>query len=1453
MLSDISTYNFKGSIDDNTIDRIYSYEPTGVENVTNSNRAIIIPNPSQDFVNIRVTSKDFSEDKIWLTGKMGSIARTVQFLLILISVAFSPIYGSNDTKWIPMSLSSEDGLSNSAITCIHQDSEGLMWFGTWDGLNRYDGSNIVIFKPDFFDTRSLSNNIIRNLLEDKHNNLWIVTSKDINRFLSNTMSFKSYFSGNEYLPVREQNLKACIGPDSTLYISLMRFGLFYYDETRDVFTEINLPGMSEPEQKNNIGLAGANTNKLYLLGHDGKVFAYTKKSVFEKLYEIDLGIYQDLRFEKHWFIESEKDTYLAIAIETGGLFMMNMETREMMRINEHDEQLSVTTVNQAQGTKEFWVGTDNGSVYKLSLNRIPELTLMDENMSDLFSKKVKIWTIKQTGDDLLWIGTDGNGVYRYITKGKPFFNIKKGSSESGSLGHNIVRSIYKDRTGNLWVGTRGDGLNKISPNKDQRISYNVDNGLSNNAVLSLNMDEYSNLWIGVDGEGIDMLEQSSGKIFHFPEDFTNGSVQEFGYVYSICIDAFGSMWLGTSGYGIVNMDVTRDNRGRYSLKKYQQIRYNQEREGLRSDIVYSIVEESPNILWLGTRGGGLHRLNTLNSSFELFSMRDNKEKRIIDDDVLSLCMASNQKLWVGTSGGLTVLNLAYKPYQFVHYTERSGMPNNTVHGIMEDASGDIWISTNQGLSKLVTSKGIFLNFNKTDGLLNSEFTDGAFYNDTTSQLLYFGGVEGLDWFNPIDIEPSDNFPPIILNEFRLNNNLVIPGDSSLILNTKLNNTREINLKHNQNFFSISFTTLNYYNSQKCQFAYYLEGFNNTWNNVGNLRIASFTNVPPGKYVLKVKATNEDGIFGAEVHEIAIIIHPPYWNTYTAYLVYLLSFGLILYLLIKFLKRRAKERREVEIGKIERKKTEEISRYKLQFFTDIAHEFRTPLTLILAPAAVLEEKLSANSRLGHYARSIFQNASRLQKLISELIEFRKVETNNMSLSVGNYDLVQYISKLLKAFEVYDKLNAVSLKFIHSKPNLEAWIDPEKFEKILLNLVSNAIKYTPAGGKVEIELEELTGYFQLVIRDTGIGIPPEYLDKIFDRFYHHGNNIHNSKMSKESGGVGLSLTRGLVKLHKGTITAKNLPGGGSLFKVVIPNRKEDFENHLADDILKHSSEKIALKVAEEFEAAHIFEVNEKEIVLENDTREYSLLVVDDNSEVCNLVESIFVENYFIFKATDGKQALSILEKEPIDLMISDVLMPEMDGLELTKIIKTDINTSHIPVILLTAKTEIEHRIKGLEVGADSYIPKPFHPRHLRVRIEKLIANRELFRRSFREHNEDQSRSELLKGLGQADQKLLSSLIESIEEKMSDADLNAEFLSEYMAMSKTQLYRKIKALTGLTPHGLIKNLRLKKAAFILKKGEKTVSEVFYETGFNSRSYFYQTFKEEFGVPPGNYVDNV
>ena len=1391
-------------------------------------------------------------DHYTLTSLNRVMFRPVYIASLYCLLVFSSLSGNKNSKWIPMNLSNEEGLSNSAITCILQDSEGVMWFGSWDGLNRYDGSNITVFKPDYFDKQSLSNNIIRNLLEDKYHNLWVVTHKDINRFIANNNSFESYFSGNEYLPVREQNLKACIGPDSVLYVSMLRFGLSYYDQSENLFRQLDLTGISETDQKNIIGLAGGQNDNLYLLGSGGKVFSYSLHRGFRKLYEYDLGSYAGLNLEEHWFINSENSTYLAIGLENGGIFIMDLDKGESQNVGEGDSQMHATTINKSGKGNILLIGTDNGSVYQLEIKAKMQLISLDENMPELSSNRVKIWTIRESNDDLLWIGTDGNGVYRYITKGKPFYNLKKGSSESGLLGHNIVRSVYNDRQGNLWVGTRGDGLNMLPGGTGTRISYTMENGLSNNAVLSLNMDKYNNLWIGVDGEGIDMLEQSTGRIFHFPNDLKAEEGLEFGNVYAICIDIFGSIWLGTNGYGLVKLEVSRDAKGGYILNNFRQFRYKQGEEGLNSDIIYSIVEESPNVLWIGTRGGGLHRLNTLNYSFENYGVRERSDKKFIDDDILSLCMSREQKLWIGSSEGLSVLNLSFKPYQFLHYTERNGMPNNTVHGILEDAEGEIWISTNQGLSKFDASKAVFLNFNKRDGLQNSEYTDGAYFKNPHTNILYFGGVDGLDWFNPQEIESSDNFPPIILKEFRLNNTVVTPGDSSRILQSSLNSSREIALKHNQNFFSISFTSLNYYNSHKCQFYYILEGFSTYWAEAGEQRIAGFTNVPPGKYTFKIRATNEDGIFGPEIRELPIVVHQPYWNTFVAYLVYMAMLGMLSYLLLRFVQRRAREIRQVATAKLEQEKSDEINQYKLQFFTDIAHEFRTPLTLIVAPAALLEEKLADKRRLGMYAQSIFQNASKLQKLISELIEFRKVETRNMKLDFKRYDLVYYIRKLIKAFEVYDRISKIELNFLHAEESLFADIDPDKFERIVLNLLSNAIKYTPSGGTVEIELKKETSGFQLIVRDTGVGIPPESLDRIFDRFYHHRSSKSDAPVLHESGGVGLALTKGLVELHQGTISVRNLPGGGSEFCVYMPTLSGGIEKNNLENVQYPSSEKIALKVDLEFQSLKLIESMVEESDPGSDKRQYSVLVVDDNSEVCALVESMLADTYNIYKAYDGNQAFKILEKESIDLVISDVVMPGMDGLEITRKIKTNINTSHIPVILLTARAEIEDRIEGLEVGADSYIPKPFHPRHLLIRVEKLISSRELFRKSFRESKENTSSSEFLKGLSSFDQGIIRRLVEYINENLQIPDLNANSLAQHIAMSKTQLYRKIKALTGLTPHGLINNLRLKKAAQTLKESPKTVSEVYYETGFNSRSYFYQTFKNTYGVAPGDYKEH-
>jgi len=1365
-------------------------------------------------------------------------------IAILLFACIFVLKGQPRSTWLPMNINNESGLSNSAVTNIYMDAKGIMWFGTWDGLNRYDGSEINVFKPDAFRAGQISNNIIRDFLEDKSNNFWIITDDGINRLDSNNMQFTSYLSNNKKLPKKEYNLKACLGTDSLVYVSLYGYGLAYYNAKVDSFIKLDLPGLSVQAQKEIIGLYGQPEGILFLLTEHGVLYTYNQN---KKTYETDLTRYHELLFEKHWFVKINSTFYLAIALKKGGVLLYNLSTYgHTVLLKDH----LITTMNETFRKDMLWAGTDGGSIFKINFNNnAPAAENMDSWVTDLLSNHVKIWTIKQTSEDLLWVGTDGKGVYRYITKGKPFYNIKKDDKQPGSISHNIVRAIIKDQEGNLWIGTRGGGFNMIPGNSKNTKYYNVSNGLSNNAVISLGFDNRKNLWIGVDGEGIDMMEKNTGKILHFPRDFANTSKLEFGSVYSICVDVYGSVWLGTSGYGIVCLDVEKKADGSYYLTKYKQIRYSRDIKGLKSDIIYSIVEEQPNVLWIGTRGGGLHRLNTLNNSFEVYGKTDDGINSLSNDDILSLCIGKNDKLWIGTSGGLNMLDFSHKPYQFKHFTEYDGLPNNTVHGILEDSNGNIWLSTNRGLSKLNVSENSFINFNKADGLQNNEYTDGAVYNDTPNKLLYFGGVEGIDWFNPQQIKQAGHFPPIVLNEFRLYNNPVLPGDSSLILSKSLNETTMIKLKHNQNFFSFSFSTLNYYNASKCEFAYCLEGFDYDWNYIQTKRTANFTNVPPGTYTFKLKATNEDGIFGKEVREVKIIINPSVWNTGYAYVLYFLLSSLTTYSVIAYSRKRIREKREREIEKIHQQKKDEINRYKLQFFTNIAHEFRTPLTLILAPAATLMNYIKEEKHLEVYARTIYQNANRLQRLIQELIEFRKVETGNTKLEIRKHELVEYVGELVRAFEQFARQNDIALRFFHSETTIEAWVDIKKLEKILLNLISNAIKYTPKGGSVEVKLELQKKELLFTVKDTGIGIPEDMREKVFDRFFHDSGTLPRSNIAQEGTGVGLSLTKSLVELHKGTITVENSPEGGSIFKVLLSAEKTVYENDIIEDEFVVQTDRIAKNVLNEIQASHDYQFENQDSAANNMKRKYTILIVDDNQQVCNLIGSLLVNEYNIFKAHNSYEALEIIDTEHIDLMISDVIMPGMDGLELCFKVKSDINTCHIPVILLTAKGELEQRIEGIEAGADSYIPKPFHPDHLLVRIKKLLETRERFRMAYKEYNET-SQDELLKGLSPKDKQLLSGLSCFIEENIEDSSLNADHLASHLAMSKTQLYRKIKALTDFTPHGLIKHIRLKKAAALLQEDEKTVSEVFYETGFNNRTYFYRSFKEAYGVTPGEYL---
>lgn len=1353
-----------------------------------------------------------------------------------------------NSPWPYQHVNKKNGLSNSAITTIYMDRNEYVWLGTWDGLNRYDGTSIKVYKPDSFKKGTISNNIIRKILEDKDGNLWIVTHKGINRYDPDRDSFKSYLTNFEGLPFLEYNTRASLGPDSSLWVNTIGKGITHYDTKTDDFVPVKFNGITEDWLKDVAGL-GSSEEIIYILGNDGQLIsAFNNRTIYAKQL-IEPGSVQ-----AHKFFSIGKQHYLIISSNNGAVYIYNLANIESapqeILLSGKPSSFSPDKNNTA-----LWIGTETGNIFKLELKQEKfEAVDMAAYFPQFSMEQRKILSITETRQDLLWIGTDGDGVYKFLSRSSPFSPISPGPLEKGNISNSIVRSVYEDKDGTLYIGTRGGGLNILSPKKPETKVYDNKTGLNNNAVLAINKDKSGNIWVGSDGSGIDMIENNTNKIYHFPDDFENQSALTFGNVYAICVDVYGSIWIGTSGYGVIQMQVAKTKNGGYRLESFRQITnisQNNSKLGINSNVVYSIVEEMPNVLWFGTRGAGVYRYNTLTNQIEEhFNTTSEKNNRLSNDDVLSLHIGSNDILWIGTSGGLNRISLQRRSASNIHYTQNDGLTNNTVHGILEDKKGMIWLSTNNGLILFDPKNTTFKTFDKNDGLQNDEYTDGAYFKSTISDKLFFGGINGLDIINPDRVDTINYFPRIVISEFQIFNRTVVPSDSSKVLNQHIDKAKNISLAYDQNFISFHFTTLNYWNKQHTEYGYFLENFDKEWNLIKNQNVANLTNIPPGEYKLLINY-KKDGIWNPEPRALNITVNPPFWLTTEAYVFYTLLLIGVQLTIILLIRRRGILKRAVAIDNFKIQQMKALNDYKFQFFTNIAHEFRTPLTLILGPVTSLIKKSSSVWEKNHL-KTIYNNSLRLQKLIEELLQFRKIESGKEQLILTKKELVTFVQDIVETFSEHASEHEVSLEFIPEEDSITAWFDINKLEKILINLISNAIKYNIKGGTVEVVLLEKDNNAIFMVKDTGPGIAPSIQEKIFEVFYHNPNPDNTSHGYEKSIGIGLSLTKSLVQAHKGKINIDSQLGKGSTFTVSIPIDHASYKREGTEKKLLLPSTNLAEKVFQEFTQSMYSSLASHDVVefipLDKKNLVYNVLIVDDNDQIIILLKSLLAGKYHIYAASNGKDALKILEEEKIDLVVSDVLMPDMDGLTLCRNIKDNIQSSHIPVILLTAKAEIEDRIEGLQVGADSYIPKPFHPEHLFIRIEKLIKNREQIRKRF-SNLAEMELEDISTGMGERDDDFFVKITQCIQKHLTNPEFTADVIAEEVGMSKASLYKKVKAITNLTPHGLIKQYRLRKAADLLQHSNMNVSEVIYETGFNSRSYFYKSFNEMYHCHPKDF----
>lgn len=1373
----------------------------------------------------------------------------IGLLMALVLLIISPVKSQphHDT-WSVSQITNESGLSNSAVNAIYKDSRGFVWFGTWDGLNRYDGTSIVTFYPEAFNEYSISNNIIWEILEDSEQNLWVVTERGINLYNKELNQFQSWFSTPDYLPAREKSLRACVGPDGRIWLAVYGEGLFKHVPENNTFVSVPVNWPRENLKQNIAGIFMFDSI-VYLLHETLEISSISSAEYLLRSHNyIPSEHATKPRADLNWFFSVNKQPFMAVACQMGGLWLIDINNNTMSLIIDEGFESLVTVLQKVESEDYVLLGTDDGNIFRLDTKEGFRQYSLLEKLPDLRDKRVKIWSLLYTTDDLLWVGTDGEGVYQFNSEPKPFYNIAKGNPAHRQINHQIVRAVYEDKEGNIWIGTRGNGLNMIPAGGGSTRIMNSENGLSNDAVLSLAEDTQGNLWIGLDGPGVDILNKTSGRIFHFPDDLAGGEELDFGSVYTICVDVFGTVWLGTSGNGVYGLTID-SGKGKFRLRNNVHLPGKGGKNDLKGNIVFAIKEEKPNILWIGARMGGLHRYNTLTGEIQFFGQGTPDEQGLNNPDILSLLIGTDKHLWIGTSGGLNALNLAGGTYNFTHFSVRDGLPNHTIHGILEDQEGNIWVSTNKGLSRYLRTEKRFINYDSGDGLLNNEFTDGAAFHHQPSGRFYFGGINGADWFYPKEISISADQPNVVLTGFRLYNQTIYPGDETGVLPKNIDFMDEIILGHNQNFFGVEFATLNYHNAPKTSFAYKLENFNIDWVDVDSQREAIFTNVPHGDYRLLVRATNEDGFWSDQVRSLNIVIKPPAWLTYYAYTAYTLAFILLGFLIFRYQSKRIKRRQQLVLEKLNQQKEKELNQYKFEFFTNLAHEFRTPLTLIFASAASLFDKVQEAHPQKPLLRTVYINARRLQRMIEELLAFQKLDTGREKLDLRKGELVGFVAEITDIFSHYAHENEVELSFEPEESRLITSFDGEKIERILLNLLSNAIKFTPSGGSVITRLGVDNGNIIIEVVDTGSGISPAALPHIFDRYYQQASPHTDLRTIPKGSGIGLTYTKSLVELLGGSIAVESHAGKGSSFTVRLPLVKDgDKAMGPANDIQRKGREQLLDSIAEDYfhQYDEATDFKPQAALAQNQPSKHRILIAEDDVQLLQLLQNLLSQYYDVTTAENGAEALEMLKSKRIDLVVSDVIMPEIDGLTLCKTIKDDFITSHIPVVLLTARSETEQLIEGLEVGADAYIAKPFHPRHLFVTIKKLISSRENLISQIRKDIEQSVLNEN-NPLPERDHKLLQKAFSFVESNYHLENLNADQLADHLAMSKAQLYRKIKAITGVTPHGLIKNYRLNKARQMIAEGKFSISDIVYMTGFNNRTYFYRSYRELFGETPG------
>ncbi|GAA4233916.1 two-component regulator propeller domain-containing protein [Postechiella marina] len=1369
-------------------------------------------------------------------------------------------------------ITTNNGLSQSDIMCIIQDNDGFMWFGTHDGLNKYDGYKFKVFNPNPNNPTSITSNLIYAIEKDINGNFWIGTTGDgllffdrsTEKFTSykhdanNTKSLNSNHISSLY---RDKENRLWIATGVGLNILDLNQPPSSYQFTR--FNAIQEPFVINKDVRSPLNIFQDSKGQIWLGSFSG-IYKLSRDSNGNKYFKY-LNKSIDLPNVSVRCINEDKYGRLILGTDNG-LYAQQLNAKSFKFEKIVDQTISKILIDN----DKIWAGTENNGLLLLTnpskSNASLKLTkkfIYDTKNPNSISKN-RITSLYKDKTGIIWAGTNGGGVNKLNLGKKHFKHIRK-TEKPNSLSYDKVRALFEDSNEDLWIGTDGGSINKLvkGTNNSQFINFNSIPSVY--AITEIERNSRKKLLFG--GQSLPALYEID---ITNPNKITaNSKIKIYNdfntSVFSFLVDSKKTLWIGTYNGGVhrwvLNKDQTTYTKDIFDFDT-------NDTKSISSNIIRSMLEDSQGNIWFAT-GNGLSVL-TKNETikkhpkFEVFKNDKNNPNSLSHNYILSIYESKDNTLWIGTFGGgldKFIPQSDLSSGTFKSYTTKDGLPNNIIKGILEDKENNLWLSSNKGLTKFNPKTETFKNHDVNDGLQNNEFQELASVKRKNGEIL-FGGINGYNAFFPEALRDNTIEPETIITDFYISNEHIAIDqklNGKVLLKKAIGKTQKLDLNFNQNNISFEFSALHYAAPQKNQFAHKLDGFDTTWKYTkANNRLASYTNLSPGNYTLLVKASNNDGLWDSTPAKINISIKPPLWLTKLAYCFYLLLLIGLLFGLMKFTIINTTEKHKLELVHLEKEKNEELQQLKLEFFTNISHEIRTPLTLIKGPLEYLQdsyEKLD-DKTVKQQLNLMQKNTDSLLRLINQLLGFRKMEKGKMQLNLINSNFVKFIQELVEPFQFLSHKRGVNFKII-TPENITTWFDPIALEKIINNLLSNALKFTQEHGNITIEVFEHRGALNqqksvnlliIKVKDSGSGIPTEKIKYVFDRFY----NVKNKKKASSEGtGIGLSYSKQLVEFHQGTIDVKSTPNEGSTFTVKLPMEEKMYLN--LDGInLEHDNENQDFFFASTAQTIQRDRHDETidDVLTKGRSKLPILLVIDDNLDIRNFIAQALQEDYTIYQAENGKEGLEMARSLQPNIVLTDVFMPIIDGFEFCKTLKTEQETSHIPVIMLTAKTSDESELKGFKHGADDYIRKPFNIDLLKIKLTNIILHRQELRKRF-------NRKIFLKPkevtVTSADEKFLQRAIEIIEEHMMDTEFNVEILVKEMKFSRSNIYMKFKELTGLSSSEFIRNIRLKRAMQLLETSNLSVKEIMYMTGFNTGSYFSKCFKKQFGLLPSEYIKKI